>query len=329
LSPANVKRKLQASLGIELKAADLHVHSMLSHDVLSSVDNQVESLYSRGREMGLDYIVITDHDRMDAYDMLGRREGLISAAEFTFPLRYDYKKVTKRGKRLHTIHSNVYCLDRQNFQHLSGAASKGDMKRFVRYCRRRKLPYTFNHPFWIEGGEKEPESRLVYNVAKNFPVIEWNMHQTWEQNVTSMLIAARLRKGIVATTDAHIGDIGRAFTIAPGRDFREFFHNAAIGNAYLVPQNLTDEYLTEETLKFIDGMFDSKVSISENAIVTETKSLNSVIVYITNHLKHMPFSGVVKYAAKMAVNAGVSVKWRVREYSKLGQRMMDHFKRYK
>ena len=42
------------------KAADLHVHTLCSRDVFSDRSLHPETLYSRARERGMDYVTFTD-----------------------------------------------------------------------------------------------------------------------------------------------------------------------------------------------------------------------------------------------------------------------------
>jgi predicted metal-dependent phosphoesterase TrpH len=50
--------------------------------------------------------------------------------------------------------------------------------------------------------------------ADLFPVLEYNMGRIARINRQALRLAQARRRGIVATTDTHVGGIGRAFTIA-------------------------------------------------------------------------------------------------------------------
>ncbi len=54
------------------KRADLHVHTTCSFDVLPAKDlNPPLSLYEKSLEIGMDFVTFTDHDTVEAYEILG------------------------------------------------------------------------------------------------------------------------------------------------------------------------------------------------------------------------------------------------------------------
>ena len=61
-------------------AADLHVHTHHSYDVIPTGLVDPLTLYRKARRLGMTYVAFTDHDTMDAYDQIGwTREGLVPA----------------------------------------------------------------------------------------------------------------------------------------------------------------------------------------------------------------------------------------------------------
>jgi hypothetical protein len=74
-------------------------------------------------------------------------------------------------------------------------------------------------------------------------------------NQALRLVQAKGR-GIVATTDTHIGDIGRAFTIARGATFTGFFDQIQIGKSFIIPADLSLSRLKEETTIRIRRLLD-------------------------------------------------------------------------
>ena len=64
------------------QAADLHVHTLHSYDVIPTRHVDPLNLYLKARRRGMTYVAFTDHDTMAAYDQIGwRREGLVPAVE--------------------------------------------------------------------------------------------------------------------------------------------------------------------------------------------------------------------------------------------------------
>jgi len=229
-------------------AADLHVHTLHSYDVIPTRLVDPLALYQKARQLGMTYVAFTDHDTMDAYDQIGwTREGLIPAVEV---------KILDPEAVGHTIHINVYALDRGQFAEILKIARLAqNLERLVSFLKDEHLPYTFNHPFWHEPGEK-PNLRAILDIADLFPVLEYNMGRIARINRQALRLAQAKKLGIVATTDTHIGKIGRAFTIARGKTFLEFFDQIRMRQSFIVPADLNITHLKEETTIRIRQLFN-------------------------------------------------------------------------
>lgn len=228
-------------------AADLHVHSVCSGDVLPAEALHPCALYEKARSIGMGFITLTDHDTMQAYEMLGQKEGLVTGVEI---------KVKDMDFVGHTIHINVYDLDEAEFAELEEIAGvECDLKAFVRFLKRNGLPFIYNHPFWFEPGER-PNLKAIPEIAKLFPVVEYNMHRIRRKNELTVELAHRYGKGLVAATDTHSGNIGRIYTLSRGETFREYFRNIKAGSSYIVTCDLTLEDLINEINTWIGLIFD-------------------------------------------------------------------------
>jgi len=235
-------------LGEGWHAADLHVHTLHSYDVIPTRQVDPLTLYHEARRKGMTYISFTDHDTMAAYDQIGwTREGLVPAVEI---------KILDARNVGHTIHINVYTLDRRQFHEILEIAEKArDIFMLTGFLREEGLPFVFNHPFWHEPEEK-PDFGAVIDIAPLFPVLEYNMGRVSRINKQAVRLADALSKGIVASTDSHIGEIGRAFTLARGNSFKEFFKGIAARESFLCPADLTLSCLKEEVAVRIHRLFD-------------------------------------------------------------------------
>lgn len=229
-------------------AADLHVHTLHSYDVIPTRQVDPMTLFHKARRLGMTYIAFTDHDSMDAYDQFGwTREGLVPAVEVSI---LDLKKVG------HTIHINVFGLDRGQFcEILKITRTARDLERLLSYLKDEGLRFTFNHPFWHEPGEK-PNLQAILDIVDLFPVLEYNMGRIGRINRQALGVAQARGRGIVATTDSHVGEIGRAFTVARGGTFREFFDQIQTGQSFIVPADLSLSRFKEETMIRIRQLFD-------------------------------------------------------------------------
>jgi predicted metal-dependent phosphoesterase TrpH len=242
-------QKARALLAEGWQAADLHVHTLHSYDVIPTRQVDPLIMYLKARQSGMTYVAFTDHDTMAAYDQIGwTREGLVPAVEVKI---LDAKNVG------HTIHVNVYMLDRRQFREVQEITARArDIVTLTEYLRAEGLPFTFNHPFWHEPDEK-PDLGAVIDIAPLFPVLEYNMGRIARINAQALRLAESLSKGIVAATDSHIGEIGRAFTLARSDgSFREFFGRIAAREAHLCPVDLTLPRLKEEATVRIRRLFD-------------------------------------------------------------------------
>jgi predicted metal-dependent phosphoesterase TrpH len=232
------------------RAADLHVHTLHSYDVIPTRRVDPLNLYFKARRIGLAYVSFTDHDTMAAYDQIGwTREGLVPAVEIKI---LDPKNIG------HTIHLNVYTLNLSQFRHIRDLAGGArDIELLTEYLRSEGLPFVFNHPFWHEP-EETPNIRAVLDVARLFPVLEYNMGRIGRLNAQSLRLAEALSKGVVAATDSHIGEIGRAFTLARGETFLEFFGNIAARNSVFCPADLSLRGIKKETALRVRDLFEKK-----------------------------------------------------------------------
>lgn len=220
------------------QVADLHVHTFFSYDVVPTREVDPLMLYEKAVERGMTFISFTDHDTMDAYDRIGwTRERLVTGVEV---------KILDRIKVGHTVHINVYTLNRQQFQEIENIAKKAqDIEMLVEYLRAENLPFILNHPFWHEPGEKL-SAAAVAEISEMFPVLEYNLGRIRKLNRLVLELAASRNKGVAAGTDSHTGDIGRIFTVAPGNDFREFFGAIEQRNACMVTEDLTYHRIKNE-----------------------------------------------------------------------------------
>jgi len=269
--PENI---LSASQGEILKkqgwqAADLHVHTNRSEGVLPSRLLDPLYLYEKACRAGFDYITFTDHDTMEAYDLLGwTREKLVPGVEIKI------KDICHVG---HTLHINVYCLQQKQFSELLAIArKKRKLEVFLQYLQSENLPYVYNHPFWYEHGEK-PSYKVINDLIPLFPVVEYNMHRVWQKNALTVALAEKYQRGILAATDTHIGEIGRAYTLAKGRTFREYFQAIERRDAFLVPQDLTLELLKDEILIWIELISNLDAVRLEKVAYLHIKPVDSLI----------------------------------------------------
>ncbi|MBN2400741.1 MAG: PHP domain-containing protein [Candidatus Aminicenantes bacterium] len=231
-------------------AADLHVHTWCSYDVIPVPYNDPLFLYEKAIHAGMKFITFTDHDTMDAYDQIGwTRERIVPGVEI---------KILDRQRVGHTVHMNVYQLDRKIFQELEDIAEKcGNIELLIDCIKSHQLPYIYNHPLWHEPYEKLNIS-AVFDLMSLFQVLEYNMGRVNHLNQIAAYMARSAGKGLVAVTDTHSGRIAEAYTLARGNSFAGFMAEIQAGRSLLVSQDLTLARLTSEVLDRLNCMFSQE-----------------------------------------------------------------------
>lgn len=274
---SSLKRVLSSQKAAELlddgwKRADLHVHTCCSYDVPGGRSLHPEVLFEKAVSRGMNYVTFTDHDTVEAFDILGwNREMLVPGVELS---------ITDMENVGHTIHVNIFELDKEQFRQMKSiAAEQHDLFALIDFLREQNLPYMYNHPFWFAVGEK-PNLFSVPEIARHFPVIEYNMQDLKQKNLFAMSLAHLLNKGMAVTTDSHTGSIGSVYTMAEGNNFREFFTNICDGNYYLVMDDPIWKHITKELTAWVELVF-SMDQQNGTEFFTGVRSLDSLIKFVS------------------------------------------------
>ncbi|MDD4653523.1 MAG: PHP domain-containing protein [Methanothrix sp.] len=254
-------------------AADLHVHTLFSSDVIPVSSLRPMRLFQKARAKHMDFVTFTDHDAMAAYRSISPKlEGLVRGVEIKI------KDIERVG---HTIHINVYELDDSQFHELENIALQGDLLSFLDFLKSEKLPFVYNHPLWFEAGEK-PNLAVIPDLIKLFPVLEYNMHRIRRKNEIIMELARRYEKGLIASTDTHSGMIGHAYTLSKGNDFKEFYNNICLGKSYIIVKDLTKQYLIQEMNAWLDMISGQEPILKNKKICTGMRYLDKFIAIMSS-----------------------------------------------
>ncbi len=304
------------------KAADLHVHTFYSYDVVPTREVDPLVLFERARARGMSFVCFTDHDTMEAYDRVGwTREGVITGVEV---------KVLDRRRVGHTVHINIYTLDKRQFKEIEKIARvAGDIEMLVEYLKGENLPFTFNHPFWHEPGEKLNAGAVV-ELADVFPVLEYNLGRIGKLNRMVLKLATAKDREVVAGTDSHTGDAGRIFTVARGEDFREFFESIKSGEARLVTEDLTYQRIKNEIRNRLEMLMDSRRWVmGKKGLKMETGNVlaDAVIATLSGGREREESLAVrrelVKFLARMVSSTGVPARIYLRKQNMLAIRIQE------
>jgi predicted metal-dependent phosphoesterase TrpH len=229
---------------------DFHVHTMYSYDVVPSHATDPLNIYQKGIDLGFKFITFTDHNTMDAYDRVGwTRERIVPGVEL---------KILDEKRIGHTIHLNIYGLDKKQFGELQDLTLIGkNVEQLVEYLNENKLCYVLNHPFWHELNETMNIQALL-DISHLFPVFEYNMGRVQELNDLAVELAYKNNAGILAGSDSHIGNIGRILTFAEGDTFKEFFQNIKDRKALIIPQSMNSGLFYLEVMERVKTLFKER-----------------------------------------------------------------------
>jgi predicted metal-dependent phosphoesterase TrpH len=266
------------------KAMDPHLHTSSSADVFPSPRFSPTALYEKMRAEGFGFITFTDHDTMDGYarlDSVGSGlDSLIRGVEIKIKPAFirDHPDA-----RTYTLHNNVYCLSDWQFGELEALAKAHDFYGFIDYCRRNELPLTLNHPTWCQLDEMA-DWTLLPDIIREYDVIEvYNRGRISQQNGMGLKLAERFGKGMVSSSDSHIGLPIKA-TLARGADFREYWEHVKAGESLVVPGSADYRMMREQVLGWIRAFGESdRNKIRERLYIFDTGSrrINTLISYLT------------------------------------------------
>jgi len=245
--PSDVLRTATA-----FKKADLHLHSSFSADVPDLPELSPRALYDRAIAIGMDYFTLTDHDTMKGVRSLGQELEREFGQRPPIPLVPGVELKVRDPLIGHTVHINVLNLNTRHLRELG--RRRRDMSAFLAYCREQHLYHAYNHPFWFERRER-PRIETILELIGEFPVVELNAGRIPEVNQRTARLARRQGRHLVANSDSHTGQVGKAYTMAPGNTPAEFLENVLRGNSQAVPKHLVFRGFMAEIMQLIDLVF--------------------------------------------------------------------------
>jgi len=210
-----------------LKKVDLHVHTVFSNfrhlKILKARDSYNDPLrvYERCREVGCDYVALTDHDTIDgALDLLSRRPDLAPSViigeevETWFPDTGQW------------VHVNVLGVDEGIHADLQKA--RGSVHDLVAYLRSRGLPHFLNHPLQSYRLQRAPMAYVeeILSLFTHVEVGNGTLPGSQNRTVAGILEYGRGR-GVhcvgVGGSDSHgLRTIGSYVTLAEGETKEAF-----------------------------------------------------------------------------------------------------------
>lgn len=246
-----------------LKRADLHVHTSFSRwkhfAGLQTRDCYSDPLdvYHRAKQVGMDFVAITDHDTIEgALDLLGRRPDLEpeiivgEEVETYFPGTGQW------------VHVNVFGLDEQDHAEISRL--RQDVFDLVAYLRERRLFHVLNHPFQSHHllGSTPEYVETILRLFDGFEVRNAALSCRHNRAVSELLEYASItwgRRHAVGGSDAHVlSDIGLCHTeapvpagAAPGADKTAWLAAVARGEGQVVGRSISAARLAANIFRVV------------------------------------------------------------------------------
>ena len=243
--------------------ADLHVHSSESHDVPEFPRYAPRALfeYALGHPRlarRMDFFALTDHDTMSGYEKLMRE---LSEADRALVIP-GVEHAILDPKIGFSIHVNLYELHPDQYARIREQVRT--LEELAEFCRAENIRTLYNHPTWWEQAEiraGQVDLAKVHDAINYFDVLELNAGRTHLMNEITESIAKANGKHLIANSDTHTGEVGRAHTVAPGETASAFLTSLWSGNATPCAVHMTSQSILGMVHAAIDELFAQKRGI--------------------------------------------------------------------
>jgi predicted metal-dependent phosphoesterase TrpH len=164
--------------------------------------NHPLAVYEKLKRLGMDLVTITDHDSIDAAEVLRARPDFFLSEEATCRL--------PSGTELHI---GVYDITERD--HVEIQRRRNDFESLTAWLGERRLLYSANHVFSSLTGRRSLEDFELFERA--FPALETrNGHMLARANENAAALADFSAKAEVGGSDAHVmASVGCAWTVVP------------------------------------------------------------------------------------------------------------------
>jgi predicted metal-dependent phosphoesterase TrpH len=230
---------------------DLHVHSIASGMFTAPVLNRIcresynepAEVYNRLKQRDMSIVTMTDHDSIDAAEVLRRHPDFFLSEE-----------VTVRMPSGTEMHLGVYGITERD--HLEIQRRRTDFIALLMYLTERKLFFTVNHVFsGLTGRREEEDFRWFESYVPAFETRNGQMCP--EANASAARLAARLGKIAIAGSDSHtLAGVGLTYTEVPGtRTVDEFFAGLRAGRGRIHGAHGSYSKLTVDVYDIVKSLF--------------------------------------------------------------------------
>jgi predicted metal-dependent phosphoesterase TrpH len=233
---------------------DLHVHSIASGMFTAPVLNRFcresyndpAEVYERLKRLGMSIVTLTDHDSIEAAEVLRRHPDFFLSEE-----------VTVRTPSGTEMHMGVYGMAERD--HVEIQRRRNDFISLVMYLSERKLFFSVNHVFSGLTGRREEEDFRWF--ASYVPSFETRNGQMWPPaNEGATKLAKRMGKIAIAGSDSHtLAGVGLTYTEVPAvRTVDEFFAGLRAGRGRVLGAQGSYRKITTDVYSIIKALFYDK-----------------------------------------------------------------------
>jgi predicted metal-dependent phosphoesterase TrpH len=204
--------------------------------------NQPEDVYRRCKQRGMSIVTITDHDSIDAAEVLRKYPDFLLSEEVTVGM--------PSGTEMHL---GVYGISERDHGEIQ--RRRKDFIALLMYLTERKLFFSVNHVFSGLTGRRDEQDFNWF--ASYVPAFEIRNGQMWpEANRSAERLARKLGKIGVAGSDSHtLSGVALTYTEVPGaRTIDEFFTGLRAGCGTVHGQHGGYAKLTVDIWRFVGSL---------------------------------------------------------------------------
>jgi predicted metal-dependent phosphoesterase TrpH len=233
---------------------DLHVHStgsgMCNTPGLTRVCkesyNEPEDVYRVSKQRGMSIVTVTDHDSIDALEVLRKHPDFFISEE-----------VTVRMPSGTEMHLGVYAISEKD--HTQIQRRRNDFIALMMYLTERKLFFSVNHVFsGLTGRREEDDFNWFASYAPAFEIRNGQMCP--EANGHAEKLVKTLGKVGTAGSDSHtLAGVALTYTEVPGaRTVEEYFLGLRAGRGIAHGEHGAYAKLTLDIFRFGSGLVHEK-----------------------------------------------------------------------
>ncbi len=232
---------------------DLHIHSYFSGKtphvkLLEPMDsyNTPEGIYKLGKERGLDFITIADHDSI---------EGCLYFLE-KFPDKKDFfiseEVTTKVPGTKYPLHIGVYNIDEKIHREI--LYLRDNVFELVKFLKSENIFYVWNHPFFFLP-PNESGFEIFEELLDLFDIVEVYNGALPDglNNLTEDVFKFFNKKGICGSDSHSMYNIGMCYVEAEGKNVEEFLENIRNGSFRIKRSSISFLYVYREAMSIYLG----------------------------------------------------------------------------